>query len=90
MLTGGLEKIGDGSGFPAPQSGVAPDVIGNPLPSPIFRRIHSATMRSSSTSPRITQHDREGIRDAVIRACKETDATWQSIVLFGSRVDPRR
>ncbi len=31
-------QIGDGSGFPAPESGAAPDGFGNPLPSPISRR----------------------------------------------------
>ncbi len=56
----------------------------------VYGRIYFDTMKTSSASPRITQHDREGIRDAVVRACLETDATWQSIVLFGSRVDPRR
>ena len=49
-----------------------------------------STMSTAATGPRLTQHDREGIRDAVERACAESRAVWQSIVLFGSRADPRR
>jgi len=47
-------------------------------------------MSSPATSPRLTQQERDGIRDAVGRACAETRAVWRSIVLFGSRVDPGR
>lgn len=39
---------------------------------------------------RLTPAEREGIRRAVSRACAETGALWRRIVLFGSRVDPRR
>jgi predicted nucleotidyltransferase len=47
-------------------------------------------MSIAATGPRLSQHDREGIRDAVDGACAETNAVWQSIVLFGSRTDPSR
>lgn len=47
-------------------------------------------MSLAASSPRLTQHDREGIRAAVAQACAEFNAVWKSIVLFGSRVDPRR
>lgn len=46
-------------------------------------------MSTTATGPRLSPHERGGIRDAVDQACNETKAVWQSIVLFGSRADPR-
>lgn len=47
-------------------------------------------MSTPATIPRLTQGEREGIRAAVAKASEEAGAAWHSIVLFGSRVDPRR
>lgn len=47
-------------------------------------------MQTADSSPRLADHDRNGIRRAVVRACSETGATWRRIVLFGSRADPNR
>lgn len=46
-------------------------------------------MTAAAESLRLTTAEREGIRDAVIRACAETGALWRSIAVFGSRADPR-
>jgi len=56
----------------------------------VYGRIYFHGMSTAATSPRLTQHDREGIRDAVDQACAETRTVWRSIVLFGSRADPCR
>lgn len=56
----------------------------------VYGRIYADSMSSVATSLRLSQQDREGIRDAVDRACADSHAIWRTIVLFGSRVDPRR
>lgn len=45
-------------------------------------------MITSASDIRLTPAEREGIRRAVVRACAEIGASWQAIVLFGSRTDP--
>lgn len=63
----------------------SPPAVGN-----VYSRRSYIPMSTAATSTRLTRHDREGIRDAVVQACAETKAVWQSVVLFGSRADPRR
>ena len=47
-------------------------------------------MLPNTTPVRLSPADYEGIRLAVEAACADVGAVWQSIVLFGSRVDPDR
>jgi predicted nucleotidyltransferase len=39
---------------------------------------------------RLSSRERDGIRRATASACRETDAAWKRIILFGSRTDPAR
>jgi len=47
-------------------------------------------MATGVTQVRLAEHERGGIRRAVVRACDEMRADWRRIILFGSRVDPQR
>lgn len=39
---------------------------------------------------RLSARDRDAIRQATTKACREAGAAWKRIILFGSRTDPGR